>query len=208
MKKVGILLRDYISESHNPLLGIRSDLIRYLRNYNVQVHCIPVCFDNNEFDEFERVVEDILGCDGIILPGGKNDYEIDLKIAKYLHENNIPTLGICLGMQIMALSFEGDINYLNNGFHQSKNDYVHNVKIKNNSKLYEILGINEISVNSRHSDHITTTDLSITAISDDLVIEAVEDPSKTFYIGVQWHPESLMNDEYSKKIFDYFINLL
>ena len=208
MKKIGIILRDYTSKSGNTLLGIRKDLITYLRNYDIQISCIPICFSNNDFDEFERVVKGILECDGIILPGGPNEYEIDLKIAKFLHEQNIPTLGICLGMQIMSLAFDGDIERLDKNFHQSKNEYVHKVKIKTNSKLYEILGTNEIIVNSRHSEHITTTDLSITAISDDLVIEAVEDASKAFYIGVQWHPESLVNDEYSKKLFDYFINLL
>lgn len=42
---------------------------------------------------------------GIILQGGDNLYEIDKKIVKYLYDKDIPTLGICLGMQIMAISF-------------------------------------------------------------------------------------------------------
>lgn len=208
MKTIGILLRDYTSLSYNPLLGVRDDLILYLRNYPVRVICIPICFKNNEYDEFERVVEEIKGCQGIILPGGQEHYEIDLKIVKYLYDQNIPTLGLCLGMQIMSLAFDGDIDYLLNNNHQSKEKYVHNVKIKPSSKLYSILETHELLVNSRHYEYITTTNLNISAISDDLVIEAVEDSSKTFFIGVQWHPESLIDDEYTKKLFNSFINIL
>lgn len=183
-------------------------MITFLRKYKIQIICIPVCLSNNEFDEFERVVEGIKTCDGIILPGGQENYDIDLKIAKYLYNRNIPTLGICLGMQIMALAFDGAIEYLPNNKHQSKKESVHKIKIKQDSKLYEILKVNELMVNSRHSEHIITTNLNITAISSDLVIEAVEDPTKKFFIGVQWHPESLINNIYSKGLFDYFIKVI
>lgn len=206
MKKIGIILRDYKSLSNNDLYGLRSDLIDYLRKYPVQVICIPICFKNNEYEEMERVIKLIDECNGIILPGGANDYEIDLEIVKYLHTKNIPTLGICLGMQIMSLAFHGDLEDFKNNKHQSKEEYIHKVKIKTNSKLAKIIGETKILVNSRHSSYITTTDLSISAISDDLVIEAVEDPTKRFFIGVQWHPESLEGDLYSKKLFDAFIN--
>lgn len=208
MKKIGILLRDYKSFSNNPLFAIRDDLIMFLRQYPIETICIPICFENNEFEEYERVVGQIKSCDGIILPGGQNHYEIDLKIAKFLNEANIPTLGLCLGMQIMALAFNGDIDNLPNNSHLKKDKYVHKVKINTNSTLYNIIGENILNVNSRHSEYITTTDLKIIAISDDLIIEAVEDPTKKFYIGVQWHPESITDDINSKKLFDCFINII
>jgi len=208
MKKIGIILRDYKSLSNNDLSAIRSDLVTFLRKYNIETICIPVCLSNNEFDEFKRVVKGIKECSGIILPGGQNYHEIDLKIAKFLYDKNIPTLGICLGMQIMALTFNGNINYLKNNNHQSKEEYVHKIKIKEDSKLHNILKTNELIVNSRHSEHITTTDLQITALANDLTIEAIEDSKKTFFIGVQWHPESIINDLYSKRLFDHFIDII
>ena len=52
------------------------------------------------------------------------------------------------------------------------------------------------------------TTLTCVAYSEDKVLEAIEDSSKKFFIGVQWHPESLMEDENSKKLFDYFIKML
>ncbi len=208
MKTVGIFLRDYKSLSNHSLLAIRSDLLLYLRKYNVQVICIPISFQNNIDTEFERVVECLQLCQGVILPGGQAPHEIDIKIVKYLHQQDIPTLGICLGMQIMSLAFEGDLKMLPCTDHQKEDKYVHTVKIKKNSLLHKILGDDYILVNSRHSEHITTTELSVSAIADDLVIEAVEDAQKRFFIGVQWHPESLMHDSYSKKLFNFFIDIL
>ncbi len=208
MKKVGIILRDYTSKTNNPIFAIREDLIYYLQNYNIELICIPVCFKNNQEIEFRRVEKIINECQGIILPGGENYYDIDLKIVKYLYKHNIPTLGICLGMQIMALNFNGQINTLPNQNHQKKEKYVHQIKIKEDSLLYQILETNSILVNSRHSEYIVNTNLNIVAISNDFVIEAIEDPTKSFFVGVQWHPESLFTDIYSKKIFDYFIQKL
>lgn len=208
MKKIGIILRDYTSLNHNALLGIREDLIKYLRHYPVQVICIPVLFGENEYEELEKVKKCIAECDGIILPGGAREYDIDFKIVSYLYEHNIPTLGICLGMQVMALTFNGDIEPIGNDTHQKRKGYVHEVKVKEESRLGRILEDKKITVNSRHSDHITTTDLPIVAISNDIIIEAVEDPSKKFFIGVQWHPESLENDVYSRRLFDAFIENL
>lgn len=206
MKRVGIILRDYISKNNSDLLGVREDLIYYLRKYPVEVICIPIIFEDNEYDELERVERLIKTCNGIILPGGAKEYDIDLKIAKYLYDNNIPTLGICLGMQIMSLAFNGDIKFIGNETHQKTKGYVHEIKIKEKSRLATILKETKIIVNSRHIEHITTTDLPISAISIDLIIEAVEDQNKTFFIGVQWHPESLEDDIYSRRLFDSFIN--
>lgn len=55
---------------------------------------------------------------------------------------------------------------------------------------------------------IPNTDLDIVAYSEDEIIEAIEDKKKKFFIGVQWHPESLTYDEYSNKLFDFFIKKL
>lgn len=208
MKTIGIVLRDFKSIDNQPLLGIKEELITYLRRYDVRLLCIPVAFTNNIYDEEKRVEESIELCDGIILPGGLYEHEINKKIIMYLHEKDIPTLGICLGMQEMAWSFDGSIELLTTNAHQSSEKYAHLVSIKTDSLLYKIMGTNAINVNSRHKEHITTTDLKIVAISNDLVIEAVEDATKRFFIGVQWHPESLFHDPYAKKLFDYFIGVL
>lgn len=74
--------------------------------------------------------------------------------------------------------------------------------------LYNILGENRIKVNSRHNKHIVYTDLDCVAYSKDGILEGVEDKTKKFFIGVQWHPESISSDVYSNRLLDYFINAL
>jgi len=50
--------------------------------------------------------------------------------------------------------------------------------------------------------------LDCVAYSEDNVLEAIEDKNKKFFMGIQWHPESLMEDTYSRRLFDYFIKIL
>ena len=145
-------------------------------------------------------------CDGIIFQGGDDFEEYDLYALKYIHEINKPVLGICLGMQLMGMLFDGIMIDINN--HKKKLSYVHNVTIGKNSKLYNIYKTNNIKVNSRHKSVIKKTNLQIIGISNDGYIEAIEDPSKDFFVGVQWHPESMINyDKVQNNLFKYFVNV-
>ena len=91
---------------------------------------------------------------------------------------------------------------------EPNNNYVHSVIIDKNSKLYSIIGDVEITVNSRHSYHVPELDNTlVSARSSDGLIEGVELKDKNFILGVQWHPESNLEDKYSKKLFKaFFIN--
>lgn len=64
-------------------------------------------------------------------------------------------------------------------------------------------------VNSRHSRYsLNVGPLKVTALSPDGIDEIVEDKKKTFYVGVQFHPESLYKkDENMKNLFLYFLNI-
>ena len=147
--------------------------------------------------------------DGFIFPGGYSWENLDEKILKYAFDNDIPALGICAGMQLIA-SMDKFGNVLDNciaignNHHQSKDEYVHEITI-NKGILLDILGSNKIMVNSRHNDTVNLNDnFIVDAYSSDNIIEAAHIPNKTFILGLQWHPEDLY-DEYSEKIFKYFI---
>lgn len=208
MKTIGVILREWRADVRKiPLYGLRTDLVTFLRKYNVNVIAIPIDFE--EKNEFEKLKEIIDYCDGIIFPGGKYVKEIDCQIMRYLYEIDKPTFGICLGMQIMGATFNGGIREkIESNNHSSDKEYVHDVTIKKDSKLYDILGKEKISVNSRHGKCIPHTNLDCVAYSDDGIIEAIEDKTKKFFIGVQWHPETLINDEYSNLLFDKFIDVV
>lgn len=188
-----------IGRNNDDKVTFNNEVIDVIHKY----HCIPIGiianFNNNPNIEFNKIKKIIDLCDGFILQGGDNYYDVDILIAKYLYKNNIPTLGICLGMQTMAVAFNGNMGIINN--HNSKNKYVHQITINKNSKLYDIIKKNKIHVNSRHNSYVLNTNLNISA--SDEIIEAVEDKNKNFFIGVQWHPESLM-DENSILLFNNF----
>lgn len=193
MKIVGILLRK------DNTYYLNKELVEWLIENNI----IPIGIIS---DKLENMIQIQKLCNGIILQGGSNYTEEEIKFIKYLYENNIPTLGICLGMQMMAVACNGklDSNIQN---HNNNKKYVHDIIINKNTKLYKILNNENITVNSRHNDYVKYTDLSIAAMSTDGIIEAIEDTNCSFFIGIQWHPESL-KDMNSLKILKCYLESL
>ena len=186
------------SENNKEFLGTRYDLFDSFYNYDVNVIGIPI---NNNFEKTKNIVDK---CDGIILSGGDNFVKQDFLLIEYLYKKNKPTLGICLGMQAMAKYFS-DKEEIDVDNHLSNDLYVHYININKSSILYKIFKKRRLLVNSRHKSQIVDTKLKVSAFSDDFVIEAVEDPFKKFFVGVEWHPETLSDDN-TKKLFNYFIN--
>lgn len=192
---IGVIGRKRIFNNHEYIV-FNKEIINLIYEYNFKPLGIIINFKNDDFKKY------IDKCKGIILQGGNDIYEIDEEIIKYIYNKKIPVLGICLGFQLMGKTFNGKINRLNNN-HNKNEKYVHSIKIIRNSLLYKIIGKEEIFVNSRHQDHLLNSSLKISSISNDGIIESIEDKIHPFFIGVQWHPETL-NDENSKKLFSYF----
>ena len=170
---------------------------------------------NNETKEDLNRVLDM--CDGVLMPGGNKWYEFDEYICKYALDNDIPLLGICMGMQLLAKRLNNskidglDNTILNNtdiNHNRPGEEYAHNVKIKKDSLLYEILNKEEINVNSRHNYHVPKELKYLeTAYSSDGIIEAVDNKDSKFTLGVQWHPEVMcFYDDDAKKIIKAFID--
>lgn len=149
--------------------------------------------------------------DGVFLPGGHKISPFDCYLLERCIERNIPTLGVCLGMQIMSCYKEPFKVYPNeteiSHYQESDEGFSHKVHISRDSKLYSILEKEELEVNSFHRYHATENELyTVSATSDDGYIEGMEIPSLKFHLGLQWHPEiSYDFDDNSKKIIDTFI---
>ena len=160
-------------------------------------------------DEKASIIRQIMNCDGILMPGGFKTNKFDLFIMEYAIENDIPILGICLGMQILSFYKREEISNEKNdtSINHCMEDmtYVHQITVDKKSKLYSIVKEEQFLVNSRHNYHIKeNTNFDVVAYAPDGIPEAIEMKDKKFVIGVQWHPEGL-NDEQSNRLFDNFI---
>lgn len=172
----------------------------------------------NEFNELtaeeKNSIEKYLDMvDGVLLPGGFKITPFDEYLLERCIERDIPTFGICLGMQLMSCYKEKFSVLENDSFinHKQENDdqLTHKVIVGRDSSLYKILGKDEIMVNSFHRYHVSPNNyFSISCKSEDGYIEGIELKDKKFVMGIQWHPEiSYDFDDNSRKIIDYFINI-
>lgn len=196
MPIIGIVTRSFFSDENNPISIIYKDI----ENAILENNGIPIGITLNS--NYKSVIN---LCDGIIFQGGDDFEKYDFDALKYIYDINKPVLGICLGMQLMGVLFEGNMLDIKN--HKKRLNYVHSVVIDKKSILYNIFKTNIIKVNSRHKSIIKNTKIDIMGISNDGYIEAIGDERKKFFVGVQWHPESMISyDKKQNNLFKYFIN--
>ena len=69
--------------------------------------CVEIDWIDSERITAENAAEVLAGCDGILVPGGFGNRGIEGMVlaAQYARENNVPYLGICLGMQIAVIEY-------------------------------------------------------------------------------------------------------
>ena len=137
-------------------------------------------------------------------------FSIALKLKK-------PILGVCRGAQLINVALGGtlyqDINSeisteISHIQVEPKTSHSHEIVIKNETPLFELLGKNRIKANSFHHQAIKKLGkhLKIMANADDGIVEAFYMKDEVYLRAYQWHPERLCNiDENNKMIFYDFI---
>lgn len=141
----------------------------------------------------------------------------DLTLLKHAEERQIPVFGVCRGLQIMNVYYGGTLyqDVSQNNEFTIKHDQEHTptmvshtVTIRKDSKLYDVLALESLMVNSFHHqmiEHLAEGFL-VTAESNDRVIEAIERENYPYMLAVQWHPEMLHAvDESMSALFGQFI---
>lgn len=190
-------------------------------------------------DNVEVLRQIVAQLDGIVFTGGE-DFEpayfgeenheklgevnvtrdtYDLILFKLATDRNIPTLGICRGLQLINVAMGGtlyqdlpaekpsDINH-----RQEKAGTVptHSVSVVDGSMMHQILGEKEIQVNTFHHQAIEklAPGLKIVGWSNDSVPELIEAYPHRQILGTQFHPEifTAAGDALMGKLFKFLVN--
>ncbi len=213
-----------MSKSRLPLIGLTTYGAKESHEYSLPskyIECvrrangIPVLLPPGE----KKIRELCRPLDGIILSGGGDIhvdcyggkrhsliYKVDelrddteLALTKVILEDNIPTLAICRGLQILNIALGGTLHeYLPEVFGEDilhrlppRKTARHNVEVSQDSKLHSIVECSQMEIVSWHHQAVDKIpkELAITAQSRDGVIEGLELDSHRWLVAVQWHPE-------------------
>lgn len=182
-----------------------------------------------------EVEENLQNMDGLLLPGGidvepvryneaphpkleTTDAGLDAlewQALEFARDIRLPVLGICRGCQVINVFYGGSLYQDIPSQHQSEETVthrggkgMHEITIAKDSLLHELLGLERFEVNTYH--HQAVKDLAPgfrkTAWTDDGIIEAIENTGKIFILGVQFHPEKLLEEKPElKAIFARFV---
>src|SRR3954451_296317 len=150
---------------------------------------------------------------------GRDEFEIDL--ARRAMDADVPLFAICRGMQVLNVAAGGTLvqdiptqirTPLQHAVETPKDALAHVVHVAAASKLAQALGAGRgtterLAVNSRHHQSVADVapNLSVTAPAPRGVIEAIEQPTANFCVGVQWHPENFWRTGEFKPLFQAFV---
>ena len=215
---------------HRPMIGLTgncADIDITIRNYyhkqivaagGVPVIIPPVADKDVIINTLERL-------DAIILTGGADYNPLwageepsaklhhinaqrdlpELLITRLAYNRNIPMLGICRGIQTLAMALDGKViqdisetipNTIKHSQDADTCEPTHSVSVAKGSMLHDVYGKDKLYVNSFH--HQAVGDCGpkfiVTAKANDGVVEAIESSEYRKIMGVQWHPECMGDD--------------
>lgn len=143
--------------------------------------------------------------------------ELELHLLQEALAAGVPVFAICRGLQLFNVARGGTLiqNLASTDVHRQpsggaeagKHAAAHRVWVAPETRLAGIVGAGGLDVNSRHHQAVESLGqgLTVSAISEDGVIEAIELPGAAFAVAVQWHPEDrILVSEADRKLFAAF----
>ena len=137
----------------------------------------------------------------------------ELLITQLAYNRQIPMLGICRGIQTLAMALGGkvqqdisDVAQIRHSQDADRSEPTHSVTIEPDSTLFNIYNKEKLFVNSFHHQAVCDPGerFRVIAHSADGIIEAIESREYKSIIGVQWHPEC-MSAEDGSPIFSWLV---
>ncbi len=200
------------------------DELRYLiiKSGGIAIMLLPteetLAFNDNDIkddtilsdEEKNELYRQIDLCDGFILQGGLYSSNYEIEMAKRIIELDKPLIGICAGFNNILRALGTDVVEDKTKSHDiyDKN-YRHEVTILKYTKLYNLVNKDKYNVNSIHTmiapKEKVENYAEISSISYDGLVESFELNDKKFVMGIKWHPELMLEDEFTKKLFKEFI---
>ena len=145
----------------------------------------------------------------------------ELLLVRWALADKKPVLAVCRGAQLVNVAVGGALYQDVGAQHpdaikhdhfpiggRRRDELAHEVRLVRGSRLQRLLGVESLAVNSMHHQGISrlAPGLVPVATSPDGLIEGVETGNGQFLIGVQWHPEDLVDvDPRMKRLFDAFV---
>ena len=190
----------------------------------------------------DALVETLKHIDALLLTGGADidprymgeepDYNLlhainpkrdeqEMLLARLADDRALPILGICRGVQTLAVAFGGKVHqdlYAGIGGELLAHDQepverhvaTHDVVFVHGSTLSGLFGSDKLAVNSFHHQAVSVipSGFTVAATSPDGVVEAMEAVDGRSIIGVQWHPESFImnNDRCMMPLFGWLVS--
>ena len=145
----------------------------------------------------------------------RDDFE--LALTRYVIEKTEkPVLGICRGIQVMNVAMGGSLHIdlpsdgklCHSLTMYPRNVCTHDIVVSSHTHLAEIMGEGLGRVNSFHHQAVKAlADCFVPCArsAEDDVLEAMEMPGERFVLGVQWHPEELVENEAAIALFRSFV---
>jgi len=151
---------------------------------------------------------------------GRDEYEMEL--VRLAFEKDLPVFAICRGVQLLNVARGGTLiqdipdevgTTVEHRVKEPRFALAHDVWLTPGSLLEQTLrerleNADSCAVNSRH--HQAPKELGegliASATAPDGVVEAIEDPSHRFVLGVQWHPENFWRTGEFRTLFEGFVD--
>ena len=122
----------------------------------------------------------------------------ELLIARLAYNRQLPMLGICRGIQTLAVALGGKVDQdikasIKHSQDADRSEPTHSVDVAEDSTLYHLYGEPTLYVNSFHHQAVSEpgSKFRVVARSKDGIVEAMESTEYKSIVGVQWHPECM-----------------